>query len=47
MIMTAHTSLPPDVLKRLKRAQGHVKSILSMLEKGRGCPSKSRSHCKP
>ena len=27
----------PDVLKRLKRAQGHLKSIITMLEEGRGC----------
>jgi DNA-binding FrmR family transcriptional regulator len=30
---TAH----PDVLKRLKRAQGHLKSIVTMLEEGRDC----------
>jgi len=34
--MTAHTS-HPDIVKRLKRAEGHLKSILSMLEDGRGC----------
>ena len=34
--MTAHTS-HPDIVKRLKRAEGHLKSILSMLEYGRGC----------
>lgn len=27
----------PDVLKRLNRAQGHLKSIIAMLEDGRGC----------
>ncbi len=27
----------PDVIKRLKRAQGHLKSIVTMLEEGRGC----------
>jgi len=27
----------PDVVKRLKRAQGHLKSILVMLEDGRDC----------
>jgi hypothetical protein NreA len=32
-ILIAH----PDVLKRLKRAQGHLKSIITMLEDGRGC----------
>lgn len=34
--MSTHTS-HPDVLKRLKRAQGHLKSIVTMLEEGRGC----------
>ena len=34
--MTAPTS-HPDIVKRLKRAEGHLKSILSMLEDGRGC----------
>ena len=34
--MTAHTS-HPDILKRLKRAEGHLKSILLMLEEERGC----------
>lgn len=33
MTHTAH----PDVLKRLKRAQGHLKSIVTMMEEGRGC----------
>ena len=33
MTHTAH----PDVLKRLKRAQGHLKSIIVMLEEERGC----------
>ena len=32
----AHTT-HPDILKRLQRAQGHLKSILTMLEEGRGC----------
>ena len=27
----------PDVIKRLKRAQGHLKSIVTMLEERRGC----------
>ena len=35
-MMTTHTA-HPDVIKRLKRAQGHLKSILTMLEEGRGC----------
>jgi DNA-binding FrmR family transcriptional regulator len=34
--MTTHTT-HPDVVKRLKRAHGHLKSILAMLEEGRGC----------
>lgn len=34
--MTTHT-LHPDIIKRLKRAHGHLKSILAMLEEGRGC----------
>ncbi|MFA9439291.1 metal-sensing transcriptional repressor [Uliginosibacterium sp. sgz301328] len=34
--MTTHTT-HPDVVKRLKRAHGHLKSILGMLEEGRGC----------
>jgi DNA-binding FrmR family transcriptional regulator len=34
--MTPHTE-HPEVLKRLKRAQGHLKSIVTMLEERRGC----------
>lgn len=34
--MTTHTS-HPDVIKRLKRAEGHLKSIIEMLEEGRDC----------
>lgn len=34
--MTTHAA-HPDVLKRLKRAQGHLKSIITMLEEERGC----------
>ena len=34
--MTNHLT-HPDVIKRLKRAQGHLKSILVMLEDGRDC----------
>ena len=34
--MTTHTS-HPDIIKRLKRADGHLKSIIEMLENGRGC----------
>jgi len=34
--MPTHTS-HPDIIKRLKRAQGHLKSIIDMLEDDRGC----------
>ncbi|AYH44024.1 metal-sensing transcriptional repressor [Azoarcus sp. DN11] len=34
--MTTHIS-HPEIIKRLKRAQGHLKSIVTMLEEGRGC----------
>ena len=34
--MTTHAS-HPDIVKRLKRAEGHLKSIVAMLEEGRGC----------
>ena len=34
--MTIHTS-HPDIIKRLKRAEGHLKSIIVMLEEERGC----------
>jgi len=34
--MTTHVT-HPDVIKRLKRAQGHLDSILTMLEEERGC----------
>jgi DNA-binding FrmR family transcriptional regulator len=34
--MTMHTS-HPDIIKRLKRATGHLKSIITMLEEERGC----------
>ena len=34
--MSIHTS-HPDIIKRLKRAEGHLKSIIVMLEEGRGC----------
>lgn len=34
--MSTHTS-HPDVIKRLKRAEGHLKSVVAMLEEGRGC----------
>ncbi len=34
--MTTHTT-HPDIVKRLKRAEGHLKSIIVMLEEERGC----------
>ena len=34
--MSTHRS-HPDIIKRLKRAEGHLKSIVTMLEQGRGC----------
>ena len=34
--MTTHTS-HPEIIKRLKRAEGHLKSIIAMLEGQRPC----------
>jgi DNA-binding FrmR family transcriptional regulator len=34
--MTIHAS-HPEIIKRLKRAEGHLKSIVAMLEDGREC----------
>ncbi|MFN4237865.1 MAG: metal-sensing transcriptional repressor [Vogesella sp.] len=34
--MSTHTS-HPDIIKRLKRAEGHLRSIITMLEEGRSC----------
>lgn len=34
--MSTHTS-HPDIIKRLKRAEGHLKSIITMLEEERSC----------
>ena len=34
--MTTHTS-HPEIIKRLKRAEGHLKSVVTMLEEERGC----------
>ena len=34
--MTAHVS-HPDIVKRLKKAQGHLAGIVAMFEEGRGC----------
>jgi uncharacterized protein len=30
-------ALHPAIIKRLKNAEGHIRSIISMLEKGRSC----------
>ena len=34
--MTTHAS-HPDIVKRLKKAEGHLKSIVAMIEEGRSC----------
>jgi DNA-binding FrmR family transcriptional regulator len=34
--MSAHAS-HPEIVKRLKRAEGHLRSIVAMLEEGREC----------
>ncbi len=34
--LTLHTS-HPKVVKRLKRAEGHLRSIVTMIETGRSC----------
>jgi uncharacterized protein len=34
--MSIHSS-HPDIIKRLKRAEGHLKATVAMLEEGRGC----------
>jgi hypothetical protein NreA len=34
--MSIHAS-HPDIINRLKRAEGHIKSIIKMLEENRGC----------
>lgn len=34
--MTTHTS-HPDIIKRLKRAEGHLRGIIGMIEEGRAC----------
>jgi len=33
MMHTSH----PDILKRLRRAQGHLASVIAMIEQGREC----------
>lgn len=34
--MSTHAS-HPEIIKRLKRAEGHLRSIVTMLENGRDC----------
>jgi DNA-binding FrmR family transcriptional regulator len=34
--MSAH-AFHPEIVKRLKRAEGHLRSIVAMLEEGREC----------
>jgi len=34
--MTSHIS-HPEIIKRLRRAEGHLKSTIKMLEEDRGC----------
>jgi uncharacterized protein len=34
--MSTHSS-HPDIVKRLKRAEGHIKSVIKMFEDDRGC----------
>jgi DNA-binding FrmR family transcriptional regulator len=34
--MSVHSS-HPDIIKRLKRAEGHLKKIILMMEESRGC----------
>jgi hypothetical protein NreA len=34
--MSVHPS-HPDIIKRLKRAEGHLRGIVAMLERGRDC----------
>ena len=36
MVMSTHAS-HPDIIKRLKRAAGHLHSVIAMLESERGC----------
>lgn len=33
---TAHQT-HPEVLKRLRRAEGHLRGVITMMENGRGC----------
>ena len=33
-----HHSNHPEILKRLRRADGHLQKIITMIEQGRACP---------
>ena len=35
--MATHHTSHPEIIKRLKRAEGHLKSIVTMLEEERDC----------
>ena len=37
MIMAHNNTTHPDILKRLKRAEGHLRSVIEMVETGRPC----------
>ncbi len=37
MIMAHTHTTHPDILKRLKRAEGHLRSVIEMVETGRPC----------
>ncbi|TAL01385.1 MAG: metal resistance protein, partial [Rhodospirillaceae bacterium] len=32
-----HHQTHPEIIKRLKRAEGHLRSIVGMMEEGRAC----------
>lgn len=36
MLVHTHTS-HPDTVKRLRRAEGHIRSVIGMIESGRSC----------
>lgn len=36
MVHVVHTS-HPDIVKRLKRAEGHLRKVIAMMEGGRSC----------
>lgn len=37
MVHVVHES-HPEIAKRLKRAEGHLRKVIAMLESGRSCP---------